>query len=170
MSARPDLILEMVANPAYLCGAREMINQIAKRVGFPDSQACQIALAVDEALINVIRHGYETRADGRIWVAVTPMVGNGEGADGLRVVIEDEAKQVDPGSIRGRSLDDIRPGGLGVHIIREVMDEVLYEKRGAVGMRLSMVKRLRTDAAAAPTCVPGCVPGCGVSEGNQTNG
>jgi len=59
---------------------------------------------------------------------------------------------------------------LGVHIIREVMDEVLYEKRGAVGMRLSMVKRLRTDAAAAPTCGPGCVPGCGVSEGNQTNG
>jgi len=177
MSDKPDLLLEMVANPAYLCGAREMINQIAKRVGFPDSQACQIALAVDEALINVIRHGYDKDPDGRIWVAVTPLAATGEGVEGLRVVIQDEGRQVDPASIRGRSLDDIRPGGLGVHIIREVMDEVLYEKRhdvgshGDLGMRLSMVKRLPNDAAPGSACGPGCSAGtCGTSEGLKQNG
>jgi serine/threonine-protein kinase RsbW len=160
----PDLKLEMVSNPAYLCGARELINQIAKRVGFSDSQACQIALAVDEALINVMRHGYEKRPDGRIWVSVQPL--SGDPSEGLRVVVEDEAKQVDPATIRGRSLDDIRPGGLGVHIIREVMDEVVYEKRGEVGMRLILTKRLQgKDAAGAPGQL-----GCGQCEGNVENG
>lgn len=160
----PDLKLEMVSNPAYLCGARELINQIAKRIGFTDSQACQIALAVDEALINVMRHGYDKRPDGRIWVSVQPL--SGDPPEGLRVVVEDEAKQVDPSTIRGRSLEDIRPGGLGVHIIREVMDEVVYEKRGEVGMRLILTKRLQgKDAGGASGHL-----GCGHCEGNVDNG
>lgn len=160
----PDLKLEMVSNPAYLCGARELINQIAKRIGFSDSQACQIALAVDEALINVIRHGYEKRTDGRIWVSVQPL--SGDPPEGLRVVVEDEAKQVDPSTIRGRSLEDIRPGGLGVHIIREVMDEVVYEKRADVGMRLILTKLLQgKDAGGASGHL-----GCGHCEGNVDNG
>jgi anti-sigma regulatory factor (Ser/Thr protein kinase) len=57
-------------------------------------------------------------------------------------MIEDEAEQVDPCTIKSRCLDEVRPGGLGVHIIREVMDEVAYECRsGGVGMRLTMVKK-----------------------------
>jgi hypothetical protein len=59
---------------------------------------------------------------------------------GLRIVIEDLGRQTDPGAIKGRDLDDVRPGGLGVHIIREVMDEVVYEKRPGGGMRLTLVK------------------------------
>ncbi len=57
------------------------------------------------------------------------------------IVIEDRAKQVDPGSIQSRDLDDIRPGGLGVYIMREVMDEVVFEQREGGGMRLRMLKR-----------------------------
>ena len=52
------------------------------------------------------------------------------------------ALQVDPSTIRSQNLDDIRPGGLGVYIIREIMDEVRYEQRDGGGMRLSMVKQL----------------------------
>ena len=55
-------------------------------------------------------------------------------------------KQVDPESIQPRDLDDIRPGGLGVHIIREVMDEVAYEKRQGPGMRLTMIKHQPADS------------------------
>jgi anti-sigma regulatory factor (Ser/Thr protein kinase) len=51
---------------------------------------------------------------------------------------------VDPATIRSRDLDDIRPGGLGVHIIHEVMDEVRYERRDSRGMRLTMVKQRRS--------------------------
>lgn len=140
MTVRPDLRLELVSNPAYLCGARELVHQVAKRCGFAEVQASQVALATDEALINVMRHGYEKREDGRIWLEITPLSGEG-GVGGVMIVIEDEAKQVDPAEIKGRELEDIKPGGLGVHIIREIMDEVKYERREGVGMRLTMVKR-----------------------------
>ena len=95
-----------------------------------------MALAVDEALCNVIRHGYDSAQDRPIWVRLWP-----EGERGLRIVIEDEAKQVDPATIRSRDLEEIRPGGLGVHIMHEIMDEVTFEKRDSVGMRLTLVKR-----------------------------
>jgi hypothetical protein len=67
---------------------------------------------------------------------------------GLRIVIEDCGRQADPDAIKGRDLDDIRPGGLGVHIIREVMDQAVYEKRPAGGMRLTLVKWLDTGKDA----------------------
>ena len=38
------------------------------------------------------------------------------------------------------------PGGLGVHIIREVMDEVTWERREPKGMRLTMIKRIQTGS------------------------
>ena len=101
---------------------------------------------MDEALCNIIRHGYEKRRDGPIWLSLWPSA-DGNGSAGITVVIEDEARQVDPCCIKGRDLEEIRPGGLGVHIIKEVMDEVRYEKRDKVGMRLTLVKR-RPPAAS----------------------
>ncbi|MFM9996075.1 MAG: ATP-binding protein [Phycisphaerales bacterium] len=136
----PDLRVALVSNPTYLSGAREMIAAVARRLGFTEEGCGQIALAVDEALCNVIRHGYDKRADGPIWLSVWPAVlPNGDA--GITIVIEDEAKQVDEAQIKSRDLDEIRPGGLGVHIIREVMDVVKYEKRHPTGMRLTLAKR-----------------------------
>ena len=58
-------------------------------------------------------------------------------------------------SIRSRDLDDIRPGGLGVFIIHEVMDDVNYENRDDGGMRLTMVKQV-PEAATTPDESAGC--------------
>jgi anti-sigma regulatory factor (Ser/Thr protein kinase) len=145
VSPEAPLRLEMRSNPAYLCGARELVRAVARQMGFGEEGCAQVALAVDEALCNVLRHGYERRVDGPVWVSVWPIEENGR-PGGVRIVIEDEARQVEPEQIRGRDLDDIRPGGLGVHIIREVMDEVSYERRDGKGMRLTMVKRARGTA------------------------
>jgi anti-sigma regulatory factor (Ser/Thr protein kinase) len=147
-----DVCLELVSNPLYLCGVREMVAQISRRLGFTDAQCAQIALAVDEALSNIMKHGYERRTDGRIWLKLKPTTDSKGQA--LEVVIEDEAKQVDPCQIKGRNLEDIRPGGLGVHIIKEVMDEVRYEKRNGAGMRLTMIKRQSTTPPTPTTPKP----------------
>lgn len=141
MSDRPHIRVELLSNPIYLSGARELVASVAKRLGFDDLDCSKIALAVDEALCNVIRHGYARATDRPIWVSIWP-VGQPDAVEGMRIVIEDEARQVDPDKMRGRELEDIRPGGLGVHIIREVMDEARYERReGKVGMRLTLVKK-----------------------------
>lgn len=140
MGDQPHITLRLTSDPKYLAGAREMMATVARRLGFDEISCSQIALAVDEALCNVIRHGYDRAMDRPIWLHLWPEAS--EAGPGLRVVIEDEAKQVTPECMKGRDLDDIRPGGLGVHIIREVMDEVDYQRReGGVGMRLTLIKR-----------------------------
>jgi anti-sigma regulatory factor (Ser/Thr protein kinase) len=160
----PQVRIELRSNPLYLSGVREMISAVAKRLGFSDESCGQIALAVDEALCNVIRHGYNKAPDQPIWLSVWPEGGAWAGshppsplegsttehAEAIRIVIEDEARQVDPGVIKSRDLDQVRPGGLGVHIIKSVMDEAVYEKRAKAGMRLTMVKRRSGAPAAAP--------------------
>jgi len=149
LDAEPFIKLEMLSNPQFLSGARDLISAVAKRTGFSDIACCQIALAVDEALCNIIRHGYERQTDGRIWIELFKHGNDG----GLRIVIQDEAKQIEPHEFQGRDLDDIKPCGLGVHIIKEVMDEVTLEKRDGVGMRLTLIKiPSRDDELTAGTC------------------
>jgi anti-sigma regulatory factor (Ser/Thr protein kinase) len=135
----------MFSQPRFLAAVRALIASVCDRLGFNSMQCGQISLAVDEALCNVITHGYERRSDGPVWINLWS-----EEAEPARIkiVIEDLANQVDPDSIQPRDLDDIRPGGLGVHIIREVMDEVRYERRSDRGMRLTMTKHLRPAEAA----------------------
>lgn len=145
-ATQPDVVVELLSQPRYLSGARDLVAAIAKRFGFDDSACGQLALAVDEALCNVIRHGYNRRPDGRIWLSIWPFSSDSEeDAGGIRIAIEDMAAQVDPEKIKGRELDDVRPGGLGVYIIRQVMDKVVYEKRSQGGMRLVMIKQVKSS-------------------------
>ena len=161
----PHLRVEMLSCPRFLAGARELVASLARRLGFDEIAASQVALAVDEALANVIRHGYERREDQPIWMTIwqideksTPVPPPCPDPAGLRIVIEDLGRQTEPEQIKGRDLDDIRPGGLGVHIIREVMDQAVYEKRPGGGMRLTLVKRLSPgkDARSDASCAQGC--------------
>lgn len=162
MSDRPDIRIEMLSNPLYLSGARELVGSVARRLGFSELACGQIALAVDEALCNIIRHGYDRRPDGLIWLSLWPVHGENGSPGGLKIVLEDEARQIDPSAIRGRDLDDVKPGGLGVHIIREVMDEARYEKRDGHGMKLTMVKKIGPDGSGPERSGPGGLDcGCG---------
>lgn len=161
MSEQPHISVQLLSNPAYLSGARELVAAVARRMSFGDEGAGQIALAVDEALCNVIRHGYGQKSDGQIWIQLWPLDDAGKGK-GIKIVIEDEANQIDPCQIKGRDLDQVRPGGLGVHIIREVMDDVAYEKRDGHGMRLTMTKRVNSVSRTAST--PVTPRGCGCGE------
>ena len=156
VSDQPHVRLEMLSQPRFLAAARAMVSNIALRLGFNEVHSGQVSLAVDEALCNIINHGYQKRPDGRIWVNVWAIA---EGQPTIKIVIEDLARQVDPKVIRSRDLEDVRPGGLGVYIIREVMEDVHYEQREGGGMRLTMTKRLHATPHAKPA--PGGKQGSG---------
>lgn len=159
----PAIRIEMISDPTYLAGARELVASVARRLGFTEEGSGQIALALDEALCNVIRHGYDRRRDGPIWISLWPLDAENGSGPGVRITIEDEAKQVDPSIIKSRDLDEIRPGGLGVHIIRQVMDEVTYERRERAGMRLTLVKRRGKDGGQSSADQASGTTGCGPS-------
>ncbi|MGE0176609.1 MAG: ATP-binding protein [Phycisphaerales bacterium] len=140
-SGAPHVRLAIVSQPRYLAPVRTAVDALAQNVGFDRSAAGHIALAIDEAICNVIRHGYDGRTDGEVAISLWPVEEHGQPA-ALWIEIEDRAKQVDPSLIAPRNLDDVRPGGLGVHLIRELMDDARYEPRDGGGMRLTMVRRL----------------------------
>ncbi len=165
---KPHVYIELRSDPVYLSGARQLIASVAQRLGFDEMACSQIALAVDEALCNIIRHGYDRAVDRPIWLSVWP--GRKDGQEpGMLIVIEDEARQIDPSVIKGRELDDVRPGGLGVHIIKEVMDEVGYEARESAGMRLTLFKRLVQAEQSTETDQTGAAPAGSADQGRVSN-
>ena len=86
--------------------------------GWRSDRVEDIVLAIDEACQNIIRHAYQGECDNPITLRIER-----EG-DALVVVLEDQAPAVSPDCMNPRALDDIRPGGLGCHFIRQVMDTV----------------------------------------------
>ena len=76
-----------------------------------------IVLAVDEACQNIIRHSYGADTEGDIILEIKVE------DDRVVLFLRDFAEKVDESKIKPRDLDDVRPGGLGVHFIREIMDE-----------------------------------------------
>ena len=129
--------VEILSRPELLAPIRGLVNGLATREGLDDLAACHLVLAMDEALTNVIRHGYAGREDGRIWITAEPL----GVAQGIRVVIEDRALTVDPQQLRGRDLDDVRPGGLGLHLLRTLVDRFDHMPREGGGMRVVLEKR-----------------------------
>ena len=88
MDPRPDIRIEMVSDPTYLSGARELIASVSRRLGFSEEGCGQIALAVDEALCNVIRHGYEKRKNGPIWISLWPLASDNGTPPGIKIVLD----------------------------------------------------------------------------------
>jgi len=136
---RDPLELELLSDTALLPGVRKTLRDWSVTHGWTPEQAGEIALAVDEALSNVIRHGYGYDRTQRIVLSVRSICDSVQG-EGLEIRIRDFGKQVDPLLICGRDLADVRPGGLGVHIIRAMMSSVEYACAEGGGMLLVMRK------------------------------
>jgi anti-sigma regulatory factor (Ser/Thr protein kinase) len=129
----------MCSHPRYLPLVRATVGQLAAIIGWDEAECSTIALAIDEALANVIRHAYHGRADGRIELECRI------GVDELQFRIQDTGDAPDPTRICAREVGCDKIGGLGTHIIRDVMDVVSYESSSA-GNRFTAAKRLRRQA------------------------
>ncbi|MEK6711119.1 MAG: ATP-binding protein [Nitrospinota bacterium] len=128
--------IEVPADPAFLRMVRAAVDTLCAMGGVDDDGRCMIVLAVDEACANIIRHSYGGAAD-------KPIICEGRlDEEGISFILRDFGKKVDPAVIQPRELTDVRPGGLGVHFMRKVMDTVEFEDCGAQGTRLLMRKRL----------------------------
>ncbi len=149
MPTDPHIEVSILSRPQYLCVVRAAAREALTQLGLYDAEIIKVITAVDEAVTNVIRHGYGDREDGPIRVRLWPV--EQAGRTGVQIVIEDETHGVDLSKIEGRPLDEIRPGGLGVHIIRQVMDEVEYTNRpDHKGVCLKM-RKYNQPAAPAQT-------------------
>jgi len=134
--------LKMPADPEYLSAARGLVRAVAQLVGLDETDAGNVTLAVVEALTNVIRHSYGGPCSQPIILTLTKTEPASDKPAALTISIRDFGAQVHPDTIKGRHLDDVKPGGLGVHIIKSVMDEAEYSPADDGGMQLRMAKYL----------------------------
>ncbi|CAA7615845.1 SpoIIE family protein phosphatase [Magnetospirillum sp. SS-4] len=126
------------ARPENLATIRAEVTEVARELGCSAGLVQDVVLAVDEACQNVIRHAYRG-GDGDIVVHV------GREDDLLVIRLMDFAPPVEVSKIRPRPLDEVRPGGLGIHLMRSVMDQVDFLPPPAgIGNLLQMVKRIDT--------------------------
>jgi anti-sigma regulatory factor (Ser/Thr protein kinase) len=96
-----------------------------------------LVLAIDEACTNVIRYAYENEQRHPMHMDMERL------DDRVRFVLRDYGRSCDPAKIRSRALEDIRPGGVGVHIIKHVFDHVEYQPCSK-GTQLILEKKLHS--------------------------
>ena len=131
------LALRVPAQPDQLTVIRKAVREQAEACGCSEQCVGDIVMAVDEACKNIIRHAYDGRPEDAIEIEVLRREGE------LIICLRDFAPPVDPGKIKPRNLDDVKPGGLGTHLIREVMDEMEFiPPPSGAGNLLRMVKRI----------------------------
>ncbi len=125
------------SRPEALRLVRAVVGEAADLCGCSENCVRDIVIAVDEACQNVIRHAYGGRPNGEILVDIRR-----EG-DRIAFNIIDFADPVDVSKVKPRSLEELRPGGLGIHFISECMDDARFRTPpDGAGNRLWMVKRI----------------------------
>ncbi|MFN3345114.1 MAG: ATP-binding protein [Chloroherpetonaceae bacterium] len=118
---------------------RGFVSKAAEMFGFKEDDGYKIVLAVDEACSNIIRHGYGKNSDEKLHIVI-------QTADNrFTVTVNDNGKSYD---IRTHPLPDMetylaskKKGGLGIKLIRALVDEIEYEHRNGEN-KLVLVKRL----------------------------
>jgi serine/threonine-protein kinase RsbW len=138
------LRLELPSDPSLLCAVRGAVERLTESIGFPPPDCRAVTLAVDEALTNIIRHAYNGRADRPIEVFFSSAgrLADGKSGEGLEIVLCDRGPAIEQDKLCGRALDDVKPGGLGLHFIKECMDIVEYQRANGTN-RLRLVKYVR---------------------------
>jgi len=135
------LKLELQSNPEALCLVRATVERAAEVLHFTDTDARAIVRSVDEALTNVMRHAYGGREGLPIELSCSKLKESSARKSGLEIVLQDEGVAPDPSKLKGRPLDEIRPGGLGLHFIQQSMDVVEFSRKKGKN-QLRMVKYL----------------------------
>ena len=125
----------------FLDDIREFVGDIARKGGFSNKDVYNIQLATDEAASNIIEHAYEGVANG-----VLDLACNME-KDIIKIILIDYGVPYDPSVVPmpdiKADLSERKIGGLGIFLMRKLMDEVHYEPRADKSNVLTMTKRKR---------------------------
>jgi len=124
---------ELIASSEILPPLRKELRELFIEAGWEKKSVEETLLAIDEALTNVIRHAYQGQA-GKIDVRVDVS------PEKIEVVMEDRGRKFDPTQVPSPELPRHKPGGLGVHFIRTIMDHMSYERLEPDVNRLRLIK------------------------------
>lgn len=127
--------IEFDALPERLHLLRCVVRELTDAGGFAPERRDTVVLAINEACANIMQHAYADREAGAIVMEVLA-----EG-DGLRFMLQDWGRSVSVEQLRPRPLEELRPGGLGMHFMRCILDDIEYHPSAEAGNRMLMYVR-----------------------------
>jgi anti-sigma regulatory factor (Ser/Thr protein kinase) len=131
------LTLRFPSHTGQLKVVREKMRCAMQDMGYDEALVDPAVLAVNEACMNIMQHAYGEHDSGDIILEI------GSEGDELVFRLTDFAEPVDVSKVSSRALDDIRPGGLGVYMMNQLMDEVRFlDAPEGVGNILEMRKSI----------------------------
>jgi len=113
------LVYRFAAQAEQLAAMRQALREALQTVPASEKQRDDWVLAVNEACMNIIQHAYRQHS-GAIDLQVQRKDLH------LWFELRDQAPAIDTGRLQPRDLEQIRPGGLGLHFIYSIMDEVRF--------------------------------------------
>ncbi len=120
---------------------RDFISRLLHQSALPKEDENKIILAVDEAVTNVIEHGYDQQNEGSIEIDIV------SSPSSFKITIRDTGKVFNPTSSPSLNIQNhVKEGrkkGLGIFLMRQIMDEVQYNFRDGVQNELTMVKFIK---------------------------
>jgi serine/threonine-protein kinase RsbW len=144
LSSRVLLRLEMLSDPGMLCAVRGAVERLTEAFGFSPPDCRAVTRAVDEALTNIIRHAYNGRPDRPIEISFRSVrrQTKPKASRGLEILLCDRGPSIERARLCIRALEEVKPGGLGLHFIQQSMDIVEYKRANGTN-RLRLVKYVR---------------------------
>ena len=135
-----SLSLSPAARREDLASVLAFIDEACGRAGADAAALYATRLAVEEAFLNILTHGYPAGGGGPVELFVSSDPGR------ILVTISDRAVPFPPESAPKPDLhsdwEERRPGGVGWHLVRSMMDEVHYESTPGRENRLTLVRRI----------------------------
>ena len=123
-----------------LAYVRDMVQDVVGESAFPAEEMNRITLAVDEAVTNIMEHAYENDLEGELEIELILEADNTR----FEVIIRDSGTSFDPNEIQLPDLQEhVQSGrrhGLGIFLIRRIMDEVHYDYTHGIRNELRMIK------------------------------
>jgi serine/threonine-protein kinase RsbW len=135
--------LHVPSSTENLALIREFVTSIGRQATLGDEDINNLELAVDEACANVIEHAYGHDISKEVVVRAT------FNEESLHISVVDTGRGFDPGSVAQQELGQLvaerKSGGLGIRLIKSLMDEVSYEIVPGQKNELHMTKKIRKE-------------------------
>jgi serine/threonine-protein kinase RsbW len=126
------------ANFESLEAIREFVGRSAEQSDLSEREIYAVQLATDEAVTNIIQHAFGGEGENEIEIECEVNPGK------LIITLNDRGRAFDPSSVQEpnvkANLKDRKIGGLGMYLIRNMMDEVIYSSTPEDGNTLRLVK------------------------------
>lgn len=132
--------LTILSRTEKLKSVRDFVAAEATAFGFDEETVNKISIAVDEACTNIIKHSYEFAKDKSIDITITTQ------KEQFEIIIAHNGKTFNPDAVEQPDMKEYlthyRRGGLGMHLMRSLMDRVEYAVKNGKRSEVRMVKFL----------------------------